>query len=88
MCVLHFSGTLFFVSGLAQKYQKCHLVCQINGPVILFSHIGKLVGAIVCYMEVMGTMKLEQITKLRNNLYYLILFGVSHPCSIVDCLYL
>ena len=29
---------LFLVSGLTQKYQKCHVVCQITGPVIAFSH--------------------------------------------------
>ena len=34
---------LFLFSGLTQKYQKCHLVCQINGPVISYSHIRALV---------------------------------------------
>ena len=29
---------LFFVSGLTQKYQKCHVVSQITEPVIFFSH--------------------------------------------------
>ena len=34
---LHFEY-LFLVSGLTQKYQKCHVVCQVTGPVISFSH--------------------------------------------------
>ena len=29
---------LFLASGLTQKYQKCHLTCQITGPVISLSH--------------------------------------------------
>ena len=34
---------LFLVSGHTQKYQKCHLVCKIYGPVISSSHIRALV---------------------------------------------
>ena len=48
---------LFLVSGLRENYQKCHLVCQINGPVIYFSHIRALIWQIICYMTVMCTMK-------------------------------
>ena len=33
---------LFLVSGLKQKCQKCHVTCQINGPVIYFSDIRAL----------------------------------------------
>ena len=56
---------------------KCHLLCQINGPVMSFSHIGALDCVIILHIEVMGTMKHEQVTKkfmgvlilemLRNN---------------------
>ena len=56
VCDLHLEY-LFLVFGLTQKYQKCHLVCQINGPVISFSLIKALVWSIICYMKVMGTMK-------------------------------
>ena len=34
--------TLFLVSEFKQKYQKCHLLCQISGPVTLLSHIRTL----------------------------------------------
>ena len=50
---------LFLVSGLTQKYLKCYLVCEVNGPVIFFSHIRALVWPIICYMKVICTMKHE-----------------------------
>ena len=57
------SVTLFLVSGLTQKCQKCHLVCQMHCTVIPFSHIRILDGEIICCMKVMGTMKHEKITR-------------------------
>ena len=64
---------LLLVSGLTQKYQKCHLECQTNGAGICFSHIKALVWPIICYMNAIGTMKHEYITetltedlKIRN----------------------
>ena len=52
-------GFLFLVSGLTQKYEKCNLVCQVNGRAIFFSDIRAPVWRIICYMKVMGTMKHE-----------------------------
>ena len=53
-------GTLILVSGLTQKCQKCHIVCQVIGPVILFSHVRALALVTACYMKVMGTMNMSR----------------------------
>ena len=52
---------LFLVSGLTQKYQAFHLLCQINDPEISLSPIRILDSVIICYMRVTDTMKHEQI---------------------------
>ena len=52
---------LFLVSGLTQKYETFHLVCQINDPEISLSPIRILDSVIICYMRVTGTMKHEQV---------------------------
>ena len=43
---------LFLTFELTQKYQKCHLLCYINGTVISFSINRELIGLIFCYIKV------------------------------------
>ena len=48
---------LFLVSGLPQKQQNGHIMCQINGPVISFSHstgVGGTTFVMMCYKEWVG----------------------------------
>ena len=59
---------LFLLSGFMQKYQKSHLVCKINGPVMPLSQIRRPDWVVIWYMKVMGTMKYEQITKTLKTL--------------------
>ena len=38
-------------------------MCQVNGPVLSFSHSRAQSCVVICYMKVVGTTKREQITK-------------------------